>query len=100
MAYKHLNELDFEINYWRTKDKIELDFVLNEGQIALEVKISESILPSDLRGLRVFNQEHKPKKSILICQTPRPRRIIEGDFVLDILPVKDFLQALWAGEIV
>jgi predicted AAA+ superfamily ATPase len=100
MAYKNLNDLDFDINYWRTKDKIEVDFILNEGQVALEVKISEVIPPSDLKGLRIFHQEHKPKKSILICQVPRPRRIIEGDFILDILPVKDFLQALWVGEIV
>ncbi len=99
-AYKYLNDLDFEINYWRTKDKIEVDFILNEGQVALEVKISDLVLPSDLKGLRAFYQEHKPKKSLLICQVPRARRIIEGDFVLDILPVKDFLQALWGGKIV
>lgn len=100
IAYKNLNELNFDINYWRTKDKLEVDFILNEGQVALEVKISDVILPSELRGLRVFNQEHKPKKSILVCQVPRPRRISDGDFTLDVLPVKDFLQKLWAGDIV
>lgn len=100
MAYKQLNDLDFQINYWRTKDKLEVDFILNEGQVALEIKISDTLSPSDLRGLRVFHQEHKPQKSIIVCQAPRPRRITEDDFVLDILPIKDFLQALWAGEII
>ncbi len=100
IAYKHLSELDFEINYWRTKDKLEVDFILNEGEVAIEVKISDVISPSELKGLRAFHQEHKPKKSILVCQVPRARRMIEGDLTLDILPVKDFLQALWAGEIV
>lgn len=100
IAYKHLNELDFEINYWRTKDKLEVDFILNEGEVAIEVKISDAVSPSELKGLRAFNQEHKPKKSILICQVPRARRIIDEGFTLDILPVKDFLQALWAGKII
>jgi predicted AAA+ superfamily ATPase len=100
MAYKYLNEVDFEINYWRTKSKLEVDFILNNGQVALEVKISDVILSSDLKGLRAFHQEHKPKKSIMVCQILRPRRIIDGDFTLDILPIENFLQALWAGEIV
>lgn len=99
-AYKYLNDLDFDITYWRTKDKLEVDFILGEGQVAIEVKISDVIQPSDLRGLRVFHEEHKPKKSILICQVPRPRKITEGDCSIELLPVKDFLQALWAGEII
>lgn len=100
IAYKFIREKDFEINYWRTKDGYEVDFVLERGRIALEVKISEKLTPADLRGLKLFHKEHQPEKSILICQTPRARHIQEDDFGLDVMPIKTFLSHLWAGKII
>lgn len=36
-AFLGLNELDNTIQYWRTKTGLEVDFVLDEGNVAVEV---------------------------------------------------------------
>ena len=36
--YRSYFDLDYRINFWRTKSGLEVDFVLDDGQIAIEVK--------------------------------------------------------------
>lgn len=95
-AYKLYNDYDFEINFWRTKSGIEVDFILNSGEVAIEVKGSSIISNQHIKGLNAFNEIHKPRKSILICNEKTPRII--GN--IEILPVRDFLAKLWSGEII
>lgn len=42
IAYSSYNDLDFEINFWRTKSGLEIDFILNSGEVAIEVKGSNN----------------------------------------------------------
>jgi len=100
LAYRDLNEKDFEINYWRTKAGLEVDFILGGGQTALEVKLEEQPDKSDLRGLIAFCEEHHPKSAYLICMVPRARRIKHDHLTIDVLPVKTFLEQLWDGKII
>ena len=100
IAYKELNEKDFEINYWRTKTGLEVDFILGSGEIALEVKLEQQPDKSDLRGLTAFCEEHNPKSAYLICMVPRARRVKRDGLTIDILPVKTFLEQLWQGKII
>lgn len=37
-AYRSYSGKDFEINFWRTKSGIEVDFILNNGSVAIEIK--------------------------------------------------------------
>ena len=95
-AFKLYNDYDFEINFWRTKYGEEVDFILNSGEIAIEVKGSSNISNQHLKGLIKFKELHNTRKSILVCneKTPRITRDIE------ILPVRIFLDKLWHGEII
>ncbi|MFA7360386.1 MAG: AAA family ATPase [Candidatus Kapaibacterium sp.] len=95
-AFKLYNDFDFEINFWRTKSGEEVDFILNSGEIAIEVKGSSNIGNQHLKGLIKFKELHNTKKTILVCneKTPRITRDIE------ILPVRIFLEKLWNREIV
>ena len=47
--------------YWRTKDGIKVDFVLQDGQIAIECKISTPTDRRDLKGLLLFGKEYNAK---------------------------------------
>ena len=57
------------LNYWRTKDKNEVDFVIRDyfgGIIPVEVKAVEMKGPEIHRGLRSFIDKHQPKKAFIV----------------------------------
>lgn len=100
MAYRELNELDYKIRYWRTQKGLEVDFVLGQGAVAIEVKINRQVARQDVKGLVAFSQEHKPKRALVVSQDLSKRRLlVEGGTDILVLPWKDFLSLLWAGEI-
>ena len=57
-----------KINYWRTKDKAEVDFIIQtqEGIIPLEVKYSELKKTAITRSFRSFINKYAPKKAYVI----------------------------------
>ena len=100
IAYRGLNDLDFSISYWRTKSDLEVDFILGDGEVAIEVKISNHVERKDLRGLEAFVEEHQPKQAYCVSLTPRAKKITlsNGSVVVD-LPWQDFVQKLWNQEL-
>ncbi len=82
--------------YWRTASQLEVDFILGEAEVALEVKATRMAANHDLRGLRAFKEEFRPKRAILVSMDPKPRRTDDG---VEILPVNHFLTELWAGHL-
>ena len=95
-AFNSYNELDYDINFWRTKSGLEVDFVLGRGEVAIEVKGSSLIDKRDLRPLRAFIEEYSPKKALVVCNERAER--IHGQ--IRIMPYKKFLQDLWEGNII
>jgi len=75
---------------------LEIDFVLDENEVAIEVKSTDNANHRHLKGLLSFSEEYTVKKSILICNDPYPRLV--GNIL--ILPWKIFLEQLWGGEII
>jgi predicted AAA+ superfamily ATPase len=94
-AYKSYNELDYEINFWRTKSGLEVDFVVGGGELAIEVKGTSRIDKRDLRSLSAFIDEYSPRKAIVVCNEREER--IRGK--IRITPWHKFLRELWAGII-
>lgn len=100
MAYKELQELNIDICYWRTKTGLEVDFVLNRGKVAVEVKVSSEVKKDKLKGLIAFSQEHQPEHALVVSLDEKRRRIeVEGGTDILILPWREFLQMLWNKEI-
>ena len=79
--------------YWRSTSGFEVDFVVGD-HTAVEVKATANASAVDLKGLRALAEEGRLKRYVLVCLEPRPRRA--GN--VEILPVLEFLAALWAGE--
>jgi predicted AAA+ superfamily ATPase len=99
LAYNNYNDLGFDITYWRTKTGLEVDFVLGEAEVAIEVKISKQVHSTEFKALKAFNHEYNPRRSIVVALEPRARKINFDSYSIDILPVKQFLELLWSGEI-
>jgi predicted AAA+ superfamily ATPase len=94
-AHSSYSDLNYKISYWRTASQFEVDLIL-ENDIAIEIKSTDRVIDKHLKGLRAFKEEHN-SKSILVSRDPRPRKT--HDDIL-ILPWQDFLERLWAGEII
>ncbi len=94
-AHRSYRELGYGIHFWRTKSGLEVDFVLGDGEVAVEVKGTSRVDPSDFRSLRTFVADHHPRHAILVCNEPAPR-LIEG---IEVLPWREFLTRLWSGQI-
>ena len=95
-AYRSYNNSEFEVDFWRTKAGLEVDFVLGAGKVALEVKGASRVDKSNLRGLLAFIEEYSPKRSIVICNE-REKRVYGK---IEIMPWNNFLNELWAGKII
>lgn len=96
LAHRSYSGLDYSIDFWRTKTGLEVDFILGRGEVAVEVKGTDSADTKDLRSLRSFSDEFSPKQSILVCQEKRERLVDR----IQIMPWRIFLQKLWAGQII
>ena len=95
VAYRSYTGKDFSINFWRTKSGLEVDFVLGQGEVAIEIKGSSHIDKRDIYGLDAFTEACSPRKSILVCNEKEKR--LHGK--IEIFPWEIFLQQLWAGKI-
>jgi len=96
VAHSSYKELDYGINFWRTKSGLEVDFILGRGEVAIEVKGTSRVDTRDLKPLYAFTEEYSPRKAIVVCNE-RARRI-HGD--ITIVPWKEFLYDLWEGDII
>jgi len=73
-----------------------VDFILGKHEVALEVKAKTHVPAHDFKGLSMFSEEYKVKKSILVSLEKEPRKV--GN--ISVLPWKMFMEQLWAGEII
>ena len=61
-------ECGYQLYFWRTKNGLEVDFILYgpEGLIAIEVKRSIYVHPNNLRGLKEFKKDYPPARCNLL----------------------------------
>ncbi len=96
LAHAAYSGLDYPVRFWRTKSGLEVDFVLGDGQVAIEVKGTPLVDPRELRSLAAFQESYGPRQAILVCNEQRER--LQGS--VRVLPVATFLDQLWGGGIV
>jgi predicted AAA+ superfamily ATPase len=96
-AHNAYSEVFANLSYWRLASGIEVDFVINDMEVAIEAKANSKVSADHLRGLRALAQDHpRVKQRILVCLEPKSRRTEDGILVLS---VTDFCQRLQAREI-
>ncbi len=85
-------DFGYKIYYYRTALGVEVDFIMygERGIVAFEVKRSDKISRSDLRGLKAFLSDYPAAKAYLVYGGKR--RIREGN--IEIVPVIDALKNL------
>jgi predicted AAA+ superfamily ATPase len=97
VAYDAYADRDATFAYWRLASGIEVDFIVNDMETAIEAKASGKITSDHLRGLRNLARDHEGvRRRIVVSLEAKPRRTDDG---IEILPESSFVQRLWNGEI-
>ena len=95
LAHRSYRGKDYDVQFWRTKSGLEVDFILGRGEVAIEVKGTSRVDHAEFRSLSAFVGEHHPRKALMVCNEPSPR-VHEG---VEVLPWREFLTRLWSGGI-
>jgi uncharacterized protein len=82
-----------EIHFWRTKDRSEVDFVIDftRGVIPLEVKFKALTKPGMGRSLRNFIRRYTPKTALVVNLTLREKVRVNGTEV-EFLPYCELMS--------
>jgi predicted AAA+ superfamily ATPase len=96
IAHSSYHEINYDINFWRTKSGQEVDFILGGGEVAVEVKGTAMIDKRALRPMKSFIELYSPRHAIIVCNESE-ERIHSG---IRIMPWRIFLQKLWQDEII
>ena len=97
-AHRVYSDLYYDLRYWRLASGIEVDFVVNDMELAIETKSSPRIHSDHLRGLREIIKDHPElKRRIVVSLEERARKTEDG---IEIPPYSVFIKQLWAGVII
>ncbi len=95
-AYNLYSEAYAELFYWRLAGGTEVDFIINDMEIAIEAKATRKIRSTQLKGLRALKVDHPElKRSLIVCCEDKFRRTDDG---IEIIPVQKFSEMLWQGK--
>ena len=96
-AYNAYRERFAELSYWRLPSGVEVDFIINDMEVAIEAKATSKITTDHLKGIRNLKAEHPTvKQCIIVCHEQKQR--VTSDHIL-ICPAHAFIEKLWSGEI-
>ena len=80
----------------RGRSHSEVDFAIGDA-VAIEVKAKSRVSVRDYKGLLALAEEIPLRRKLVVCHEPRRRREDRG---VEIVPVQEFMDALWGGAIV
>jgi predicted AAA+ superfamily ATPase len=96
-AHNAYREAFAALSYWRLASGIEVDFVVNDMDLAIEAKAAVKVTADHLKGLRALVQDHpRVKQRVVVCLEPKGRRTEDGILVL---PGSGFVARLGAGDL-
>ena len=96
-AYNMYNDRFADLHYWRLSGGTEVDFIINNMEIAIEAKATKKIASHHLKGLRSLKKDYpEVQQTIVVCCEDK-YRVTEDN--IEIIPAELFPQMLWKGEI-
>ena len=96
-AHNAYSQTFARLSYWRLAGGTEVDFIVNDMDLAIEAKATARITSDHLRGLRTLKEDHpRVKQRIVVSLETKSRRT--EDHIL-VLSVRDFCDRLAAGDL-
>lgn len=96
-CYNSYRERFAAFSFWRLSSGVEVDFIVNDLECAIECKSSDHVRGEHLKGLRELGREHPGAgRRIVVSREPKSRITSDG---ISVLGVADFLDELWSGKL-
>jgi predicted AAA+ superfamily ATPase len=99
LAYRAYRRPNLEVRYWRTSTGQEVDFLLNDRELAVEVKASARVPDAALRALDALADDGAVQRRVVVCLERQSRTVRDRHGAISILPLHGFLQELWSDRL-
>lgn len=97
MAHNSYSQAFARLSYWRLASGVEVDFIVNDMELAIEAKATAKVSADHLRGLRALKEDQpRIKQRIIVCLERTSRRTEDG---ILILPAAEFCDSLARGDL-
>ena len=96
-TYNSYNKARYDLSYWRLSTGVEVDFIINDMEYAIEVKASNKIHEGHLKNLRELVKDHPEVKKRYLISLIDTNRITEDG--IEIVNYKSFIEYLWSGKL-
>jgi predicted AAA+ superfamily ATPase len=94
MAHNSYSNAFATLSYWRLANGTEVDFIVNDMELAIEAKATAKVTADHLKGLRAITQDHrKIKQRIIVCLERASRRTEDGILIAPATQLGDLLAA-------
>ena len=94
-TYSSYTDSDWDLSYWRLSNGTEVDFIINDMEIAIEVKAKGKITERDIKGLRELKIEHPKIKKCLLVSLVSSNSLTEDK--IEIINYSTFIKRLWSN---
>ena len=95
-AHNAYSQAFARLSYWRLAGGTEVDFIVNDMELAIEAKATSKITSDHLKGLRSLKEDQpRLKQRIVACLEAKSRRTEDGVLIL---PAVEFCERLAAGD--
>jgi uncharacterized protein len=96
-AHNVYRERFAQLSHWRLASGIEVDFIVNDLEVAIEAKATAKVTSDHMKGLRHLAQDHRRvRQRVVVCLEPASRRTEDGVLVLS---AADFCKRLATGDL-
>jgi predicted AAA+ superfamily ATPase len=99
-AFRAYRAPDMEIRYWRTSTGREVDFVINEKELAIEAKASSRVSDAQAKDLIALAEDGPVRRRIIVCMERQRRDLTDAHGTVSLMPWREFLSDLWAGILI
>lgn len=91
-AWIDQTNISYQLHYWRTSSKVEVDFIVSGSDtfLAIEVKNGKTVHPKDLNGLQLFLEDYPQATALLLYRGKE--KYNEKNILC--YPVEDFLKQI------
>ncbi len=97
-CYQSYKDNSLLIHYWALTSGVEVDFILNDMEVAIEAKASSRITSDHCKNLRELKADFpKIKSRIIVSIEDKLRTTDDG---IKIIPAQMFVAMLWNREII
>ncbi len=96
-TYNAYNDKFLDFAYWKLTTGVEVDFIINDMEYAIEAKASSRIEDRQMKGLRELSKDFPDlRKKIIVSLVDKDRITSDG---IEIINYQSFIRKLWNGSL-